>query len=98
MAHFVLEERIRKPRKMQQPTKDYIRAELALALAENERLREENARLRYPLWMRLFRWVVGVAADDICDCGNLRGSLGCEASPICKPGAFARSLRKKING
>lgn len=53
MAHFTLEEKPR--RRMKQPTKDYIRAELKLADAEIVRLREENELLRRPWWKRLLR-------------------------------------------
>lgn len=53
MAHFTLEEKPR--RRMLQPTKDYIRAELKLADAEIERLQIENERLRSPWWRRIFR-------------------------------------------
>lgn len=55
MAHFTLEEVKRKPRKMLQPTKDYIRAELKLADAEIERQRAEIDRLRRPWWKRILR-------------------------------------------
>lgn len=55
MAQFTLEQRLRKPRKMKQPTKDYIRSELKLAEREIEHLREENARLRSP-WRWMFFW------------------------------------------
>lgn len=37
-------------RRMRQPTKDYIRAELRLAEREIEHLRAENARLRRQWW------------------------------------------------
>jgi hypothetical protein len=53
MAHFTLEEKPR--RRMKQPTKDYIRAELKLAEAEIQRKDEELALLRRPLWKRLLR-------------------------------------------
>lgn len=45
----------KRKRRMKQPTKDYIRAELKLAEREIEQLREKNARLRRPLWQRLFK-------------------------------------------
>lgn len=45
---------VEKPkRRMKQPTKDYIRAELKLAAAEIERKDAELARLRAPWWRRL---------------------------------------------
>jgi hypothetical protein len=47
MAHFSLIEKPR--RRMKQPTKDYIRAELKLAEAELERVHGENEQLRAEL-------------------------------------------------
>jgi hypothetical protein len=55
MAHFDLIEKPRRPRKMIQPTKDYLRAELKLADAEIKRLQADNERLRMPFWKRLLR-------------------------------------------
>lgn len=43
----------KKKRKMVQPTKDYIRAELKLADAEIERLQDEIAWMKKPWWQRL---------------------------------------------
>ena len=42
----------KKARRMKQPTKDYIRAELKLAEAEIDQLRNELARARLPWWGR----------------------------------------------
>lgn len=53
MAHFTLEE-VKKPkRRMIQPTKDYIRAELKLAEAEIEHLHTALAEAKQPWWKRL---------------------------------------------
>lgn len=60
MAHWKLEEKPR--RRMKQPTKDYLRAELKLAEAEIESKQEvidrqqgEIQRLRRPFWKRILR-------------------------------------------
>lgn len=49
---MICEAPARKPRRMLQPTKDYIRAELKLAEAEIDQLRNELARARLTWWGR----------------------------------------------
>jgi hypothetical protein len=46
---------VKKPRRMLQPRKDYIRAELKLAEAEIKSLTAEIERLRTPWWVRAWR-------------------------------------------
>lgn len=52
---MILEPPQPKRRRMKQPTKDYIRAELKLAEAEIGRKDAEIAQLRRPWWKRLLR-------------------------------------------
>lgn len=47
----------RPPRRMLQPPKDMLRAELAHAMTTIEQLRAENDRLRNGWWRRLLRAV-----------------------------------------
>lgn len=54
----------KKKRKMVQPTKDYIRAELKLADAEIAALQAEVERLSRPWWKRLFRSPVSYSGHD----------------------------------
>lgn len=44
----------RAPRRMKQPRKELLRDTVEALTAENIRLRQENERLRLPLWKRLF--------------------------------------------